>query len=308
METLIILKVSTVSTLPNDCDSKRLRVDLYFLNYFTLCHQLSLEMKLNVRGHDIQLNYVRRGEGNETLITFHGFGQSSADMFPMSDAMPVKAYHFDLFYHGRSYWPEALGALSPSLWRIVFEAFLEKEKIDRFSLAGFSMGGKFAIATLNLFPDRINRIMLLAPDGIQTSTWYNLANYPVIVRPYFRSMIVKPQRFYKLVRTIEKYGLMDRGLSKFAAHQMNTRKKRRRVYYSWVMFKPLKFTSKETASLINRYGIDLTIFTGKYDRIITSRGMNRLLRFVPEGHLTELETGHNQLILTAAEHLKRKKM
>ena len=265
-------------------------------------------MKLNVRGHDIQLNYVRLGEGKETLITFHGFGQSSQDMFPLSDAMPVTSYHFDLFYHGRSYWPEALGALNPSLWKMVFEAFLEKENIDRFSLAGFSMGGKFAISTLNLFPERIQRITLLAPDGIQTSTWYNLANYPVIVRPYFRSMIVKPQRFYKLVRTIEKYGLMDRGLSKFAAHQMNTRKKRRRVYYSWVMFKPLKFTLKETADLINSHDIDLTIFTGKYDRIITSKGMNRLLRFVPDGHLIELESGHNQLILTAAEHLKRKKM
>ncbi|MEJ2006058.1 MAG: alpha/beta hydrolase, partial [Cyclobacteriaceae bacterium] len=172
----------------------------------------------------------------------------------------------------------------------------------------FSMGGKFVLASLHAFPERIRRIWLLAPDGIQTSTWYNMANYPLIIRPYFRSMIVKPWRFYNLIRFLDKTGLLDRGLSRFASLHMDLRKKRRRVYYSWIMFKPLSFPLKQTARLIIDNGIGINIYTGKYDRIITSKGMERLLRHLPEGQLTELESGHNQLIEAAADHIRQKNM
>jgi len=266
------------------------------------------QLRFNLRGQEIVVNYIKEGSGSQALLTFHGFGQTAREMIPIGEATDCTAYHFDLFYHGRSFWPEELGKLDPRLWGEVLDIFLSEEGIDRFSLAGFSMGGKFALASLHAMGERIERIWLLAPDGIQTSTWYNMANYPLFIRPYFRSMIVKPWRFYNLIRVLERTGMVDKGLSKFASNHMDTRKKRRRVYYSWVMFKPLSFPLRKTAALIRKNRIKLIIFTGSYDRIITSDGMNRLLRHLPEGQLIELESGHNQLIKTAAAYIKQKKL
>ena len=268
----------------------------------------SSRLKMNIRGHELHLHYHKKGNGSEVLLTFHGFGQSSEAMFPIGESMDCVSYHFDIFYHGRSFWPSELGPLTPDLWSEILNRFLEYEDIDRFSLAGFSMGGKFVLATITKLAHRIDQVILLAPDGIQTSTWYNLANYPLFFRPYFRSMIVKPWRFYNLIRVVEKTGLLDKGLSKFASLHMDTRKKRRRVYYSWVIFKPLSFSLKEVAECIKKEKIKLIIFTGKFDKIITSEGMGRLLRHVPDGKLIEVESGHNQLISKASRYISKKEI
>ncbi len=263
-------------------------------------------IRLKIRGHEIVLHYYRRGTGNRFLLTFHGFGQSARDMFPLEDPDHFTTIHFDIFYHGQSFWTDSLGPLRPVIWKEILESFLEIEGIDRFSLMGFSMGGKFVFASLHALPGRVDSIILLAPDGVKTSTWYSLANYPLIIKPYFRSMIVKPWRFYSLISVVERAGLLDKGLSKFAALHMDTRKKRRRVYYSWIMFKPLSFSMKQTGSIINKYQIDLTIYVGEFDKIITAKAMDKLLKYVDKARLVKTESGHNQLISKVAS-LRRQK-
>jgi pimeloyl-ACP methyl ester carboxylesterase len=57
---------------------------------------------------------------------------------------------------------------------------------------------------------------------------------------------------------------------------------------------------KETADLINQYEIPLTIYVGKYDRIITPDAMENLLKYVRKADLKEIESGHNQLIAKVA--------
>ena len=58
--------------------------------------------------------------------------------------------------------------------------------VQNFSLAGFSLGGKFALATLEAFPEKTKGIILLAPDGIKTSFWYSLATYPAFFSKNFQ--------------------------------------------------------------------------------------------------------------------------
>lgn len=264
------------------------------------------QVKILIGGNEIILHYYKQGQGKEVLITFHGFGQTAEAMFPLTHGTGMTCYHIDIFYHGKSFWPERLGRLTPEKWHQVMEKFLAHHGIDRFSVAGFSMGGKFAMATATVFGAQVDQLLLLAPDGIQTSRWYNLANYPLMIRPYFRSMIVKPWRFYRLVNAAERAGLLDRGLSKFASMHMDTRKKRRRVYYSWIMFKPLAIPLRKVARSVRENRIRLMIITGRYDKIITTEGMQRLLRLVPDGEIVELESGHNQLIEKAAVFLEQK--
>src|SRR2546430_8395975 len=45
-------------------------------------------------------------------------------------------------------------------FRELFEKFLSEQSIKRFSLMGFSLGGKIALQLLELFPDRVNTVLL----------------------------------------------------------------------------------------------------------------------------------------------------
>ncbi len=256
------------------------------------------------------LNYSINGNGKTPLLAFHGFGQSKEVYLPFSELLgdEYTVYAFDIYYHGNSEWKDRNQALEKQDWEVILKSFLEKHQIEKFAVVGYSMGGKFALASLELFPRKIKEFLLIAPDGIKTSFWYSLATYPNSFRRFFRAMIVKPKYFYQILTFTKKMGLVDKSLLKFANTQMNTREKRRRVYLTWVVFRHLKFDLKLIAFLINQNKIPMMMFTGKYDKIITSDNMMDLLKHVKEYEHVILEAGHNTLIAHTAKHLEVSKL
>ncbi|MEP2667562.1 MAG: alpha/beta hydrolase [Cyclobacteriaceae bacterium] len=252
------------------------------------------------------LGYLQAGNGSEHLLLFHGFGQNHTAFNSLASKLDEKftLYSFDLFFHGQSQWPHDETPLSKAYWKELLASFLNEKGIENFSVIGFSLGGKFTLASLEAFPSRIKSVYFLAPDGIKTNIWYSLATYPVALRWLFKSMILKPGRFQSIVKGARKLHIVDRGVSKFAESQMDTEEKRRRVYYSWVVFRQFKFDMATIASIINYNKINLHVMVGKFDKIITAKNMARLLRRVPQHHFQILETGHNGLIEKSIESLR----
>jgi pimeloyl-ACP methyl ester carboxylesterase len=244
------------------------------------------------------LCYNRLGTGDQTLLVFHGFGQNKSYFRHLSAALSTQytVYTFDLFFHGQSAWPWQEKPLSKTFWTAWMAAFLKQEQIEKFSLLGFSMGGKFVLATLESFPERILKLILIAPDGVKTSFWYSLATYPGWTSHYFRTLVTSPDAFSRLVGMCYKLRIVDKGIIRFAASQMDTPEKRHRVYNTWMLCRQLRFNMKHIAQLINRYQIPVYIFLGTYDRIITRKNMLRLLKRLHTYELMMLQTGHNQLI------------
>ena len=253
------------------------------------------------------LYYSITGNGETPLLAFHGFGQSKEIYTPFSELLGENytVYAFDIYFHGKSEWINRNQALEKYDWEEILKSFLQKHQINEFAVVGYSMGGKFALASLELFPRRIKQFLLIAPDGIKTSFWYSLATYPNSFRRFFRAMIVKPKYFYQILTFTKRLGLVDKSLLKFANTQMNTREKRRRVYLTWVVFRHLKFDLKLIAFLINQNKIPMMMFTGKYDKIITAENMMDLLKHVKEYEHVILEAGHNTLIADTAKHLAK---
>lgn len=254
------------------------------------------------------LHYVIEGSGPKNLLVFHGFGQNrkAFENFSAVLSSEYTLYIFDLYFHGQSHWGYGERPLEKIVWKKTIASFLEVHGITRFSLCGFSLGGKFAIATLEAMPDKVETMMLIAPDGIKTSFWYSLATYPIAFRRLFKSMILHPSRFRALSRALHWLDVMDKGLIRFADHQMDTEEKRRRVYYSWVVFRRLGFDLNWIGTLVNQYSIQLILITGKFDKVIRSKSMHKLLRHVKNYHHEILETGHNGLINESAVFLRKK--
>jgi pimeloyl-ACP methyl ester carboxylesterase len=244
------------------------------------------------------LSYRKTGTGNNTLLLFHGFGQTHRAFDSLASSLSEKytLYCFDLFFHGESVWREGETPLEKERWKEIMNEFLLQNSIRDFSVLGFSMGGKFAIATLEAFPNNVKEIFLLAPDGIKTSFWYSLATYPVALRNLFKSLIDHPKRFNTIATWAYRLSLIDKGVLRFVELQMNSEEKRKRVYYAWVVFRHLKFDLEKIAQLVNANSIKLILLAGHYDRIITARNMNRLLRLVNRSNFKVLEAGHNDLI------------
>lgn len=245
-----------------------------------------------------KLFYAKSGSGSRSLLLFHGFGQTHRvfDSWNQSLSDRYTLYSFDIFFHGQSLWASPDTPIEKEEWKSIMATFIKKNNLDRFTLCGFSMGGKFVLATLESFPERVDKIFLLAPDGIKTSFWYSLATYPIAFRNLFKSMIDHPRRFYAIARFVNNIGLIDKGILRFVESQMDTHEKRQRVYSSWVIFRHFKFNMAEIAGVINAHHIKIMMVVGKYDKIITTQNMNLLLDKLTSHQLKILETGHNGII------------
>ena len=244
------------------------------------------------------LHYVKAGNGKEPLLVFHGFGQDHTLYVPLLKSLSPRYTLFivDLFFHGKSEWNEGERPVSVRDWSNIINVLLDDQKIKTFSLFAYSLGGKFALATVQAFAPRISRLYLIAPDGIKTSLWYSAATYPKIMRAFFRSMIFRHDRFLKIAAKLNESNLVDKGLLRFADYQMNSEAKRKRVYYSWVVFRHLKFDLRTIGRLINENNIHLTMIVGRYDKVIEPKHMHRLLKHVRKYRLEVLEAGHTALI------------
>jgi pimeloyl-ACP methyl ester carboxylesterase len=201
--------------------------------------------------------------------------------------------------------PHGERTLEKSEWKMFISIFVKEHGIDNFAVVGFSMGGKFALATLEAFPQMTKKVFLIAPDGIKTSFWYNMATYPAVLRKFFRGMISNYHRFEKIATLLNKFRLADAGLIRFADYQMGTEEKRKRVYYSWVVFRHITFNIRKVAHFLNSYDIRTVVIAGKYDKIIEPENMKHFISLVRNAKLEVLESGHSGLIYQSLRFLNR---
>lgn len=253
------------------------------------------------------LHYTQIGKGKKILLAFSGFGQNQAHFHKLAEVLTSEytVYAFDTFFHGKSIWKDCEKTLSADEWKKFADIFLTRHHIHQFAILGYSLGGKFALTTLSLFPDQVVKLILIAPDGVKTSIWYSLATYPYWIRRIFRSTVTQPGRFFLLVRVLSKLHLLEKGVAKFAKSQMNNQKKRYRVYCTWIVLRKLRPDIKKIAGLINQRSIEVEMFLGSYDRIIRQKNMKKLLKKLKDYRLIILEKGHNTLIDDVADYYQK---
>ncbi len=244
------------------------------------------------------LFYHKAGQGPKHLLLFHGFGQDHTVFLPLAEVLKNEftLYIFDLYFHGESQWNNSELPLEKHEWKEILNHFLDEHQIEKFSVAGFSLGGKLALATIEAFPEKISSLLLIAPDGVKTSFWYSLATYPFAFRKLFRTIIYQPRIFFSLIRFLQATRLMDRGLLRFAESQMNTEEKRKKVYFSWVILRHLEFDMQKIAYMINANHIKTILIAGRFDKVIRPKNLSRLSRHLQQVETVIVESGHNHLV------------
>jgi pimeloyl-ACP methyl ester carboxylesterase len=251
------------------------------------------------------LKYTIWSGGDKIMLCFHGFGQDHSAFKSVYEAVKgtYTLYSFDAFFHGASEWQRGETPLLTEDWLGFMSAFLEKEQINSFEVMGFSMGGKFALTTAQLFPERTEHLHLLSPDGIKTHFSYRFSGWLIPFRKLFKAQIKNPTAFRRFALIAGKLKLINAYGIRFIDTQLDTEFKRRQTYYSWVVFRHFMPDLQEIASLINSGKAGLTFYLGKYDKVLNKEEMQHLIKLLNDYELIEVESGHSQLIEKVSEVL-----
>ncbi len=216
-----------------------------------------------------QLEYhIFNSKANRPILCFHGYGQEASEYAWLAKEAPeYKIIAINLFYHGNSRLTKPY-TISYTQLKIFIDLLLAQENITTFEVTGFSMGGRFALATTYLYAERINALYLVAPDGLVEGPWYKLATQTKIMRLIFKAVLHSYPVFVSLTKILAKIGILNKGLLKFASLYMQIPKERHRIFNTWTGFRNLTLAPQHLAKLIAEYNIHCTIILGKYDRVI----------------------------------------
>lgn len=240
------------------------------------------------------IHAVRFGSGERLLICFHGFGEEAGKFMALQPSLHslFTVVAVDLPFHGNTQWQQGTPFLPDDLAEVI-HAVLHREKKERFSLMGYSLGGKIVLAAVKLFAEQVDSIILAAPDGVILHAWYNVAVYPEWGRKLFKRFVENPGFVFRLARLLRFTGILNQRIYKFLQVQTNTEAKRKRIYAVWMAMKNLEVDLPEVKELLNKYRIRSYVFIGKYDRVITRKTGDRFAHGLQDCHYVVLEKGHN---------------
>lgn len=222
-----------------------------------------------------QVSYYRFGSGPKQVICFHGYGEE-ATLYSFLEKYADNQFTFyaiDLPFHGQTKWNDGLNFSHIDLYQIVRTILLEtneqqKTRNEKLILMGFSLGGRIALSFYQSQPESVEKIILLAPDGLVVNFWYWLATQTWAGNKLFAFSMKYPGWFFAFLKMVNKLGLVNVSVFKFVNFYIGNKEARQLLYQRWTGLRKLKPNLERIKKLIRQYKTPARLVYGKYDRII----------------------------------------
>lgn len=258
----------------------------------------------------IILSYKTLGSGDETFIAFHGFGHSKEDFSMIEPFLSQKEriIAIDLFGHGEAKFPNSRMKNEPLTkieWKNLIEKILIQENVTKFHLIGYSLGGRMALVTFEMFQDRIKSVFLFSPDGLHKTRSFAFANESKLGRALFRKGISHYPKVKPIVQFLHDFRLVPRSKARFVLRQMENPARIEMAKYVW---SALSLCWPNLHKIFNdkTKNIQVVVLFGQYDPLIKASYGNVLKNF-PEHNIRKfvLPMGHRTIAQEGFELLQK---
>jgi pimeloyl-ACP methyl ester carboxylesterase len=243
------------------------------------------------------LAYRSYGRGPVQVLAFHGFGRTGEDfaLFEPLLAERCTLHAFDLHFHGESATPgeRAHQPFTPAELAAYFTAFADHVGAGKVTLLGYSLGGRIALSLLTTLPERVARVVLVAPDGLKTRPWYRGLAASRFGRHLYGRFVEDPRRAHAIMNTLHRTGLMRPKLHRFLVGQTDTRPQRQQVHDVWLSYRLIEPGLSDVGRVLRERVLPLHLFLGRTDSVIPAHLAEGLRSQAPhQVQVHVLEGGH----------------
>jgi pimeloyl-ACP methyl ester carboxylesterase len=222
-----------------------------------------------------QVSYYRFGAGPRLVICFHGYAEEARlySFLETHAGNQFTFYSIDLPFHGKTKWNEGLNFSHSDLQQIIRTILVEtneqrETRNEKLLLMGFSLGGRIALSFYQAQPESVEKIILLAPDGLIVNFWYWFSTQTWIGNKVFSFSMKYPGWFFAFLKLVNKLGLVNASVFKFVNYYIGKKEARQLLYQRWTGLRKLKPNLNRIKHLICQYKTQTRLVYGKYDRII----------------------------------------
>ncbi|MEI8279685.1 MAG: alpha/beta hydrolase [Bacteroidota bacterium] len=241
------------------------------------------------------LHFMRMGRGKKLLLAFHGYSNDAGLFTPIAPYLE-QDYTFisiDLPFHGSSKWQQEVLLTRKDL-QLLIETLKKEFKTDKVSLLGYSLGGRVCLTILELMPESIDKVLLIASDGLVFNYFYYFLTRTSLGNALFRRFASGPQRYVHLIQWLRKHKWLDASRYKFVMRYVHTDESREFLLNVWMSVSEIIPHHGKVKGYIKQYNIPVHIFMGTYDRVIPMKNAEHFAKGVHDDvQLHILEKGHD---------------
>ena len=242
------------------------------------------------------IHYNRFGSGDEVLFAFHGYGEN-ADSFNFLDDVIGKNFTIiaiDFPFHGKTKWNKGLLFNVEDLLQII--TILNHSSNQQINLLGYSMGGRVSLKLLQTIPDKIKKLILIAPDGLHNNIWHSISTQTLVGNRIFKYVMKHPGFLLKMIKLAVKINAFNKSIANFVHYYLDEASSRWILYERWTTMRKFNLNKALLKSIITQKKISVKILFGKFDKVIvTKRGVifkKGIENFV---EVKEITAGHQLL-------------
>jgi len=239
------------------------------------------------------LHYLKWGTGKRLLLAFHGYG-NEADIFDVFIPYLSNEYtilSFDLPHHGKSEWTKDKIFTKSDLVAMV-DNLKAQYKVDKVSLMGYSMGGRVCLTIVQYIPSVVDKVVLIATDGLRIDYFYYFLTRTYFGRKLFKNELNAPTRFFTVIEWLKRKKMIDAHKYKFVMNYMKPEDSRRFLMQVWPGMSDLMPFPVKLKRAIRQYNVPISIFMGQHDRIMPPSLAEKFKTGLDTVHLYVLDKGH----------------
>ncbi len=257
-----------------------------------------------IKAGNEQVHYLKTGSGSHLLLAFPGYGHEGNSMLPFA---PYLAAHYTCIFidhphHGGSLWQQG-AVFSRQMLKEMCLALMAQHHVKKISLLGFSMGGRVCLTIIEEMGELIDKVTLIASDGLSPNKYYFFFTRTAIGRTMFRRMLNDPAPYARVVTTLKDFKLISEWQHKFVSHYIGNEAVRKQLSLVWPAMSGLMPHQRKVLATIVRYNIQVTLFMGKYDKVIPAALGKKFASGATNLHLHILDKGHNIIGPDTAEQI-----
>jgi pimeloyl-ACP methyl ester carboxylesterase len=250
---------------------------------------------------NLRLHYLKTGGGRRLLIGFHGYGHDANSLLLLAPYLQEEytCLFIDLPYHGLSTSP--IQTFTKHMLKKITEQLLTEHNASTISLLGYSMGGRVCLNIIELMPDKVDKVTLIASDGLAPNGYYIFFTRTIIGKALFTNMLNKPGRYMKIVDWLNKNKWITDWQYKFVQYYTGDENNRKKLGLIWPAMRQLLPDLSVVKKNIAKYDIHINLVMGKFDKVIPARLADRFAGRMIGVTITTLNKGHRVITPDTAE-------
>jgi pimeloyl-ACP methyl ester carboxylesterase len=240
-----------------------------------------------------KLHYLRLGTGPRVLLAFHGYGEQAASLaiFATELGSAYTLLSFDLPHHGLSEWPDNEHLTELHLAQLA-TSICSEYGVNTVSLMGYSIGGRVCLAMLKAAPLSIDKVLLMATDGLRVNKYYYFVTHTMAGRFLFNRFLRNPATSLRLTTLFHKTGVISLSYQRLTAQVLQSAARRQQLQQAWPCLSKLVYSPAKLRAVINHNHTPVLIFMGRHDRVLPPFLAERFITGVNTARLFILEKGH----------------